>query len=143
MDKVELTEDQWRTRLAPERYSVLREAGTEPPWSGALLDEKGDGTFACGACGLELFDANTKYESGSGWPSFWAAVADDRVRLVEDFTHGMVRTEVLCARCDSHLGHRFPDGPEPSGQRYCVNSLSLEFKATGNAPDDAGRPPTS
>lgn len=138
MEKLELTEEEWRERLSPEQYQVLREAGTERPWSGELLNVKENGTFTCGACGLELFDASTKYESGSGWPSFWQSLGDDRVKLIEDRSHGMLRTEVVCARCESHLGHLFPDGPQPTGQRYCMNSLSLGFE-----PDRADSPPAS
>jgi peptide-methionine (R)-S-oxide reductase len=128
MEKIELTEEQWRARLTPDQYRVLREAGTEPPFTGELLSVKDDGTFTCAACGLELFDSSTKYESGSGWPSFWAALGSDRVRLIEDRSHFMVRTEVRCARCDSHLGHVFDDGPNPTGLRYCMNSLALGFE---------------
>jgi len=122
------TEEEWRARLTPEQYAVLRQAGTEPAGSGALLDEHGEGVFACGACGAELFESGTKFESGSGWPSFFDVISPDRVELVEDRSHGMVRVEVRCGRCHSHLGHLFPDGPAPTGQRYCMNSLALEFE---------------
>ncbi|MEH3052761.1 MAG: peptide-methionine (R)-S-oxide reductase MsrB [Patulibacter minatonensis] len=128
MEKIELTEEQWRERLSPDQYRILREAGTERPFTGELLSVKENGTFACAACGLELFDASTKYESGSGWPSFWAALGPDRVKLIEDRSHFMTRTEVRCARCDSHLGHVFDDGPNPTGLRYCMNSLALGFE---------------
>lgn len=142
MDTVELTEEQWRERLSPEQYRVLREAGTEPAFTGELLSVKDDGTFTCAACGLELFDSSTKYESGSGWPSFWAALGNDRVKLIEDRSHFMTRTEVVCARCSSHLGHVFDDGPNPTGLRYCMNSLSLGFqgKSEGAAADGSTSP---
>ncbi len=126
MEKIEKTEQEWREQLGPERYHVLREAGTERPFTGALLQNKEEGTYTCAACGNELFDSDTKYESGSGWPSFYDA-RPGAVELVEDRSHGMVRTEARCARCESHLGHVFDDGPRPTGERYCMNSLSLDF----------------
>lgn len=127
-EPVELTEEEWRSRLAPERYAVLRQKGTEPAWSGALLHVDGSGVFTCAGCGAELFATDTKFESGSGWPSFTRAVADGTVEEHEDRSFGMRRTEITCARCGGHLGHVFPDGPAPTGLRYCVNSLSLEFE---------------
>jgi peptide-methionine (R)-S-oxide reductase len=122
------TEDEWRTELGP-KYSILREAATERPWSGALLDEKRSGVYTCGACGNELFTSGAKFDSGSGWPSFFESVNPDSVQLKTDTTLGMTRTEVLCANCGSHLGHLFDDAYDtPTGDRYCMNSLSLDFK---------------
>jgi peptide-methionine (R)-S-oxide reductase len=119
----------WRAELSPERYRILREAGTEPAWSGELLAEKRDGIYRCAGCQAPLFDSSTKFESGSGWPSFWDAIDAKAVVLHEDRAWGMVRTEVVCATCGGHLGHVFPDAYDtPTGQRYCMNSLSLEFE---------------
>ena len=125
------TEEEWRERLTEEEYRILRERGTEPKFSGDLLDVRGDGTFVCAGCGAELFDAETKFDSKTGWPSFWDAVAEDVVDLEEDNRHGMARTEVLCARCGGHLGHVFDDGPDPTGKRYCINSAALEYEPEG------------
>ena len=123
------TEDQWRAELDATHYSILREAATERPFSGALLDEKREGVYTCGACNAELFPSGTKFDSGSGWPSFWEAVNPDAVKLVTDRSLGMVRTEVVCGTCGSHLGHLFDDATQtPTGDRYCLNSLSLNFK---------------
>ena len=130
MEKIVKSDAEWRTELAPEQYHVLREAGTERPFTGALLRNKETGVYTCAACGNELFDSTTKYESGSGWPSFYDA-RPGSVELIEDRTHGMVRTEVRCGRCESHLGHVFDDGPRPTGERYCMNSLALGFEARG------------
>jgi peptide-methionine (R)-S-oxide reductase len=128
MPEIERSDEEWRSSLTPEQYTVLRHGGTERAWTGQYVDEHADGTYHCAGCGAELFDAATKYESGSGWPSFWAAKDAESVELVQDVSHGMVRTEVRCARCGSHLGHLFPDGPAPTGDRYCMNSLSLDLR---------------
>jgi peptide-methionine (R)-S-oxide reductase len=127
-ERVEKTDAEWQAELEPDRYQVLRCGATEAPWSGELNLVHDDGVFRCGACGAELFRSDTKFDSGSGWPSFFAPLADDAVETEEDLTHGMRRTEVRCAACDSHLGHVFPDGPEPTGLRYCINSLALDFE---------------
>jgi peptide-methionine (R)-S-oxide reductase len=122
------TEQEWRERLTPEQYAVLREQATEHPWSGKYVDAHDDGTYCCAGCGAVLFDSSTKFESGSGWPSFYEPAVASAVELREDASHGMVRTEAVCRSCGGHLGHVFDDGPDPSGQRYCMNSLALDFK---------------
>lgn len=124
MDKADLQE-----RLSPEQWRVTQEQGTEYPFTGKYYDHKAAGTYTCVCCGADLFVSGTKYDSGSGWPSFWSQVDDRAVAMHEDDTHGMSRTEIVCGRCGAHLGHVFPDGPKPTGLRYCVNSLSLEFRA--------------
>jgi peptide-methionine (R)-S-oxide reductase len=127
-ERVQKTDAEWQAELDPDRYEVLRCGATEAPWSGELNVVHDDGVFRCGACGAELFRSDTKFDSGSGWPSFFAPVNEDAVETEEDLSHGMRRTEVRCAACDSHLGHVFPDGPQPTGLRYCINSLALDFE---------------
>ena len=126
--RVVRSEDEWREELSPEQYQVLRKGGTEPAFTGKYWDCHDDGIYRCAACKAELFDAATKFESGSGWPSFSEPKAGDTVDLIEDRSHGMARTEVRCHRCGSHLGHVFNDGPRPTGQRFCMNSASLELE---------------
>jgi peptide-methionine (R)-S-oxide reductase len=128
MDKVLKSEQEWRRDLTPEQYHVLREAGTEPPFTGRYVDEKTPGVYRCAACGLALFDSGTKYDSRSGWPSFTDPRDRENVELITDNSHGMLRTEVRCGRCGSHLGHVFPDGPGPTGERYCMNSAALDLE---------------
>lgn len=121
-------DEEWRQKLSPEQYHVLREAGTERAFTGKYNDHKGDGAYVCAGCGAPLFDSQTKYDSGSGWPSFYAPIAETAVAIQRDSRHGMIRDEVLCARCHGHLGHVFPDGPRPTGLRFCMNSASLDFQ---------------
>lgn len=125
--KDKLTEGEWKQKLSPEAYHVLREKGTEPPFLGTLYQEERSGVYHCGACNIPLFSSKTKYDSHCGWPSFYDIDDTSRVEFHEDTSFGMKRTEVTCSNCGSHLGHIFPDGPQPTGQRYCINSLSLTF----------------
>lgn len=130
-DELPKSEEEWRSRLGPERYRILRQAGTERPFTGEYEAKDDDGRYLCGGCGAPLFDSTTKYHSGSGWPSFYQPLGPERLEEVRDTSHGMVRVEVRCARCAGHLGHVFEDGPRPTGLRFCINSASLEFEPRG------------
>jgi len=126
--KIQKTEEEWRKELTPEQYAILRKKGTEPAFTGALYHNHADGSYHCAACGAELFKSDAKFDSGSGWPSFYLPADNSAIETHEDTTYGMRRVEVTCARCGGHLGHVFPDGPKPTGLRYCINSASLKFE---------------
>ena len=135
--KLVLTDEEWKQRLTPEQYRITRNKGTEPAFCGGLLHNKGAGVYVCVDCSLPLFNSATKFESGTGWPSFWAPIAKNHVKEVVDRTLGMERIEVECARCGGHLGHVFPDGPPPTGQRYCMNSVAMRHVPDGEPLGDA------
>jgi len=132
----EKSDQEWQNELSQEQYQILRQCGTEPAFTGKYYKHKKEGSYHCAACGKVLFSSETKYDSGSGWPSFYAAADKKNITEIIDKSHGIIRTEIKCAHCGSHLGHIFPDGPKPSGMRYCVNSVSLEFKKTESKPGD-------
>ena len=132
-----ISDEEWRSRLSPDAYAVLREAATERAFTGKYTDTEDPGMYRCAGCGAELFDADTKFHSGSGWPSFWAAAKEGAIEEKTDSTHGMVRTEIVCANCGGHLGHVFPDGPNPTGLRYCVNSLALDLDPADGSDETA------
>jgi peptide-methionine (R)-S-oxide reductase len=136
IEKLKLSDEEWRRRLSPEEYRVLRQHDTERAWAGCFVGTKEPGTYVCAGCGNALFKSGDKFESGTGWPSFTTPISKESLAEIDDRSHGMLRTEVLCARCDSHLGHVFPDGPPPTGLRYCINSVAMKHIRDGgsNAP---------
>jgi len=136
-EKIQKTDEEWRAQLTPEQYRITRECGTEPPFSGKYYYHREDGTYRCIGCGNALFTSGTKYESGSGWPSFWQPASPQAIEQKTDRSHGMARTEVVCGKCGAHLGHVFPDGPRPTGLRYCINSVALDFTKDTAAADSA------
>ncbi|MBU0669400.1 MAG: peptide-methionine (R)-S-oxide reductase MsrB [Alphaproteobacteria bacterium] len=138
-DKLAIPDAEWREKLTPEQYHVLREGGTERAFTGKYTDHKGDGVYRCADCGEPLFDSRTKFDSGSGWPSYTAPADGGAVKELTDTSHGMVRTEVRCAKCEGHLGHVFPDGPGPTGLRYCINSAALDFADRGQDEASTGK----